>query len=83
MAKRVREDAHALVFGVNTLGAYVLQTVLTIAVAGEGGLELAIRDQFFVYGCYFLVLGAAFVGVALFGLVYRCRGSRQMHLTTT
>ncbi|XP_034249560.1 thiamine transporter 1-like [Thrips palmi] len=78
VAKRVREDAHALVFGFNTLGAYVLQTVLTVAVAGEGGLELNIREQFVVYGCYFLVIGAAFLAVALFGLLSRCRGTRKM-----
>ena len=61
VAKRIREDSHALVFGLNTLASLLLQSLLTAAVAGKGGFELGIRMQFLTYGCYFLCIGAAFL----------------------
>lgn len=78
VAKRVREDAHALVFGINTLGALLLQTVLTFTVAGEGGLELDIRTQFTIYGSYFLVIGLGFLVVFVVTLfTRRCSTARR------
>ncbi|KAK3917670.1 Thiamine transporter 2 [Frankliniella fusca] len=78
VAKRVREDAHALVFGINTLGALLVQTLLTFTVAGEGGLELDIRTQFTIYGSYFIAIGLAFLVVFVVSQVRRrCRGVAQ------
>lgn len=68
----MREDAHALVFGLNTLAGLLIQTVLTVAVAGDGGLELDIRAQFLVYGCYFLLIGVVLLVTSVFA---RTRGS--------
>ncbi|XP_049803676.1 thiamine transporter 1-like [Schistocerca nitens] len=60
VAKHISEDSYGLVFGINTFFALILQSVLTAVVVGNGGLELNAKDQFLVYGGYFLVLGAFF-----------------------
>ncbi|KAJ8870862.1 hypothetical protein PR048_027163 [Dryococelus australis] len=45
VAKNIREDSYGLIFGVNTFVALALQTVLTVLVAGKGGLQLSPRTQ--------------------------------------
>lgn len=61
MAKNLAEDSFALIFGINTLLALVIQTVLTIVVVSESGLELSPRKQFLVFGGYFVVLAIVFL----------------------
>lgn len=79
----MREDAHALVFGLNTLAGLLIQTVLTVAVAGDGGLMLDIRAQFLVYGCYFLLIGVALLMTSVFATARRCLGGRNtFHIQT-
>lgn len=60
VAKHISEDSYGLVFGFNTFFALILQSALTAVVVGNGGFELNAKDQFLVYGGYFLVLGAFF-----------------------
>lgn len=57
VAKRLKDDSFALVFGINTLLALTLQSLLTLAVISESGLALGARPQFMVYGGYFIALG--------------------------
>lgn len=57
VAKRLKDDSFALVFGINTLMALAFQSLLTLAVISESGLELGARPQFMVYGGYFVTLG--------------------------
>lgn len=45
VAKHLNKDSYGLIFGVNTFIALILQTILTMAVADEGGLAFTIRDQ--------------------------------------
>ena len=47
-------------FGINSWFALGLEVILTITVAASAGLNLDPRDQFFVYGGYFLVTGLLF-----------------------
>lgn len=61
VAKNLAEDSFALIFGINTLLALVIQTVLTIVVISESGLQLSPRKQFSVFGGYFIVLAAVFL----------------------
>ncbi|KAJ1527995.1 hypothetical protein ONE63_007923 [Megalurothrips usitatus] len=61
VAKSLHAESHALIFGFNMFMALCLQSVFTLTVAAKGGLELTIRNQFFVYGGYFIVLGIGFV----------------------
>ncbi|CAG2056973.1 unnamed protein product, partial [Timema podura] len=68
VAKEIREDSYGLIFGLNTFLALVLQTILTVVVAGGSGLALPAREQFLVYGGYFIVLGVAFFCMAVYTL---------------
>lgn len=61
VAKHLEADSYGLVFGINTLAALVMQSVLTLAVVAEGGLALSVVGQFAVLSGYFFVLGGVFV----------------------
>nr|CAD7441102.1 unnamed protein product [Timema bartmani] len=63
-----RLDSYGLIFGLNTFLALVLQTILTVVVAGGSVLALSTREQFLVYGGYFIVLGVAFFCMAVYTL---------------
>uniref|UniRef100_A0A1B6HRB0 Uncharacterized protein n=1 Tax=Homalodisca liturata TaxID=320908 RepID=A0A1B6HRB0_9HEMI len=60
VARHLNQDSYALIFGMNSFVALILQTILTFAVAGLGGLTIPIRHQFVVYGGYFAVLGGVY-----------------------
>lgn len=45
VARHIRSDSYALIFGVNTFISLILQTSLTYTIAGHGGLKLSIRHQ--------------------------------------
>ncbi|XP_076872145.1 thiamine transporter 1 [Brachyhypopomus gauderio] len=52
---------YALVFGVNTFVALLLQTLLTVVVVDSVGLGLDVFPQFLVYSSYFAVIAAVFL----------------------
>lgn len=87
VARQLKSDSYALIFGVNTFIALILQSCLTFAVAGNGGLTLNSRQQYVVYGVYFVTLGSVFAVKALVSLFWRkiSRSSTQFdgcsHLT--
>ena len=62
IAKNLADDIFALIFGINTLLALVIQVALTILVVSESGFKLSPRGQFLVFGSYF-------VGLALIYLI--------------
>ncbi|KAJ8397287.1 hypothetical protein AAFF_G00441210 [Aldrovandia affinis] len=68
-------ERYALIFGVNTFGAMVLQTVLTAVVVDGRGLGLDIVPQvgtpFIIYGGYFSTIAALFL---LRGVYTQVRG---------
>jgi len=68
IAKNIPSDCFALVFGLNTFVALLIQTFLTFCFSARGGLEFASRTQFIMHGTYFLLLGFAF----LFKCIYSC-----------
>jgi solute carrier family 19 (thiamine transporter), member 2/3 len=61
VAKNLEEDSFALIFGINTLFALVVQTILTVVVISETGLGLSKRGQFLVFGGYFVALAVIFL----------------------
>ena len=61
IAKNLKENSYGLVFGINSWFALGFEVVLTITVADSAGLNLDPRDQFYVYGGYFLATGLLFV----------------------
>ncbi|KFB48653.1 AGAP006349-PA-like protein [Anopheles sinensis] len=65
VAKYLEEDSFGLIFGINTFVAIGMQALLTLATISERGLMLDPREQFKVYGGYFLVLSVIYLIAAI------------------
>ncbi|KAH8282967.1 hypothetical protein KR054_011221 [Drosophila jambulina] len=61
VAGNLVEDSFGLIFGINTLVGLLLQTILTIVVVEPVGFGLGPRDQYVVYGSYFLILAGIYI----------------------
>ncbi|XP_027731809.1 thiamine transporter 2 [Vombatus ursinus] len=61
IAVNLSMERYALVFGVNTFLALVIQTIMTLIVADARGLSLTIDIQFLIYGSYFSVIAGIFI----------------------
>lgn len=64
------DSCFGLVFGINTLVAIILQSILTLVVISESGMELGIRDQYRAYAVCYVILGVI-VFVVWLGLFIR------------
>ncbi|KAM9766966.1 thiamine transporter 1 [Menidia menidia] len=73
IAASLSMQRYALVFGVNTFGALLLQSLLTFVVVDSAGLGLGIFTQFLIYGAYFAVISVVFL---LAGLCKMAAGKR-------
>ncbi|KPP64365.1 thiamine transporter 1-like [Scleropages formosus] len=62
---------YALVFGVNTFVALLLQTILTLIVVDTAGLGLDIFTQFLIYASYFAAIAVIFLVAGLYKVVAR------------
>lgn len=71
VAKHLVEDSFGLIFGINTLVALTMQTILTFVVVSDGGLDLDIRGQFIVYGCLFIFTGFCYLVGILYNLFWK------------
>ncbi|KAH8311297.1 hypothetical protein KR044_005451 [Drosophila immigrans] len=61
LASSLVEDSFALIFGINTLVALAIQTLLTLVVVSESsGLNLNTFEQFTVYAFYFVIFGIVY-----------------------
>ncbi|KAI5692596.1 hypothetical protein M8J76_009711 [Diaphorina citri] len=74
IAKHIKPDSYALVFGVNSFASLLFQTVMTFTVAGDQVFVLPIRTQFTVYGIFFLLLGSFYLikAVVTYIRLYTC-----------
>ncbi|XP_066201702.1 thiamine transporter 2 [Saccopteryx leptura] len=61
IAVNLSVERYALVFGINTFLALVIQTIVTVIVVDPRGLNLPISIQFLVYGSYFAVIAGIFL----------------------
>ncbi|KAF0881789.1 thiamine transporter 2 [Crocuta crocuta] len=61
IAVNLSVERYALVFGMNTFMALVIQTIMTVIVVDQKGLNLPISIQFLVYGSYFAVIAGIFL----------------------
>ncbi|XP_053453480.1 thiamine transporter 2 isoform X1 [Nycticebus coucang] len=61
IAVNLSVERYALVFGINTFIALVIQTIMTVIVVDPRGLNLPISIQFLVYGSYFAVIAGIFL----------------------
>ncbi|ODM97712.1 Thiamine transporter 2, partial [Orchesella cincta] len=76
VANNITADSSGLIFGINRFFALSFQSLLTFAVADEGGFALGERNQFIVYGAYFLVLGGIFaIVVSVTVMKYFCKAT--------
>jgi len=78
VAKYISEDSYALVFGVNTFFALLTQSLLTFVVINT--LLLDIRQQFFVYGSYFLILTVLYIAMGTVNIVQQYRSGAGFHV---
>ncbi|XP_033472216.1 thiamine transporter 1 [Epinephelus lanceolatus] len=77
IAASLNMQRYALVFGVNTFIALLLQTLLTVVVVDSAGLGLDVFAQFLIYGGYFAVISGIFLFAGIFKLAYRRRSKQQ------
>ncbi|XP_053565826.1 thiamine transporter 2 [Bombina bombina] len=78
IAVNLSMERYALMFGINTFIALVLQTILTIIVVDARGLGLDIITQFLVYGSYFAVIAGIFFARSMYVIIsLRCMRSKN------
>ncbi|XP_057665479.1 thiamine transporter 1-like isoform X1 [Diorhabda carinulata] len=66
VAKYIEDDSYGLVLGINTFVALIFQTILTAIFVTDGvGFALKPRDQYFVYGCFHLLIAVIFICIGL------------------
>lgn len=67
VAKLLADDSFALIFGINTFFALIAQSILTVVVITLFGLST--RDQFLVYGFYFISLSVIYMITAIVKII--------------
>ncbi|XP_053957679.1 thiamine transporter 1 [Anastrepha ludens] len=85
VAENLSDDSFGLIFGINTLAALVLQTILTLVVVTDTGYGLTPRDQYFMYGCYFIVLALMYFVAVFIRILFkklRCCGYGVVNMTS-
>ncbi|XP_045909110.1 thiamine transporter 1 isoform X2 [Micropterus dolomieu] len=78
IAASLSMQRYALVFGVNTFMALLLQSLLTVVVVDSVGLGLDIFTQFLIYGGYFAVISVVFLLAGLCKLASRRRSKQDV-----
>lgn len=77
IAASLSMQRYALVFGVDTFVALLLQSLLTVVVVDSAGLGLDVGTQFFIYGGYFAVIAMVFLIAGLCKLASRRRSDQD------
>ncbi|XP_073523333.1 thiamine transporter 1 isoform X2 [Phyllobates terribilis] len=83
IAANLSMECYALVFGVNTFTALVLQTVMTVIVVDSSVLGLDLFTQFKIYAGYFAVIAIIFFVSAVYHIVKNCRQRAQAKLNSS
>nr|XP_025862102.1 thiamine transporter 2 [Vulpes vulpes]XP_025862103.1 thiamine transporter 2 [Vulpes vulpes]XP_025862104.1 thiamine transporter 2 [Vulpes vulpes] len=82
IAVNLSVERYALVFGMNTFMALVIQTIMTVIVVDQKGLNLPINIQFLVYGSYFAVIAGIFLMRGMY-IIYSTKCQKQAQRPTT
>jgi thiamine transporter 2/3 len=70
VAQYLSDDSFALIFGINTLVALLIQTIFTVVFVTEtASLSFSPRQQFYVFGYYFIGLGVIYSIASIVKLV--------------
>uniref|UniRef100_UPI0037E81E3B thiamine transporter 1 n=1 Tax=Semicossyphus pulcher TaxID=241346 RepID=UPI0037E81E3B len=78
IAASLNMQRYALVFGVNTFIALLLQSLLTVVVVDSAGLGLDVFTQFFIYGGYFTLISVVFLLAGFCKLASRRRSEEEV-----
>ncbi|XP_041822064.1 thiamine transporter 1 [Chelmon rostratus] len=78
IAASLNMQRYALVFGVNTFMALLLQSLLTVVVVDSAGLGLDVFTQFFIYGGYFAAISLVFLLAGLCKMASRRRSKQEV-----
>ncbi|XP_078420694.1 thiamine transporter 2-like [Cetorhinus maximus] len=78
IAANLSMERYALLFGVNTFVALLLQTILTIIVVDSRGLGLDIITQFLIYGSYFAAISGLFFIRGIYVLIRHRQQRRKV-----
>ncbi|XP_058389121.1 thiamine transporter 2 [Diceros bicornis minor] len=82
IAVNLSVERYALVFGINTFIALVIQTIITVIVVDQRGLNLPISIQFLVYGSYFAVIAGIFLMRSIY-IIYAAECQKKMQSSAT
>ncbi|XP_008824081.1 thiamine transporter 2 isoform X2 [Nannospalax galili] len=77
IAVNLSVERYALVFGMDTFIALVIQTIMTVIVADQRGLHLQVTIQFLVYGSYFSVIAGIFLMRSIY-ILYSAKCAKNM-----
>lgn len=77
IAVNLSVERYALVFGINTFIALVIQTIITVIVVDQRGLNLPISIQFLVYGSYFAVIAGIFLMRSIY-IIYSAKCQKEV-----
>ncbi|KAM9327470.1 thiamine transporter 1 [Pholidichthys leucotaenia] len=78
IAASLNMQRYALVFGVNTFVALLLQSLLTLIVVDSAGLGLDVFTQFIIYSAYFAAISLIFLFAGLYKLASRNRAEQEV-----
>uniref|UniRef100_A0A8C0R3L3 Thiamine transporter 2-like n=1 Tax=Canis lupus dingo TaxID=286419 RepID=A0A8C0R3L3_CANLU len=82
IAVNLSVERYALVFGINTFIALVIQTVITVAVVDNQGLGLPVSIQFLIYGSYFSIIAGIFLMRSIYIICSAKCGKEHCRSTT-
>uniref|UniRef100_G1RSX2 Solute carrier family 19 member 3 n=1 Tax=Nomascus leucogenys TaxID=61853 RepID=G1RSX2_NOMLE len=77
IAVNLNVERYALVFGINTFIALVIQTIMTVIVVDQRGLNLPVSIQFLVYGSYFAVIAGIFLMRSMY-IIYSAKSQKDI-----
>ncbi|XP_067896788.1 thiamine transporter 1-like [Heterodontus francisci] len=81
IAANLSVELYALVFGVNTFVALVLQTLLTLIVVESNMLSLDIFGQFLAYSVYFAAIAVLFLIFGVYNIIKKYREEAAENVT--
>ncbi|XP_004385877.1 thiamine transporter 2 [Trichechus manatus latirostris] len=82
IAVNLSVERYALVFGIDTFIALVIQTIMTVIVVDPRGLNLPISIQFLVYGSYFAAIAGIFLMRSVY-IMYSAKRGKQVQSSAT
>ncbi|XP_068960695.1 thiamine transporter 2 [Petaurus breviceps papuanus] len=83
IAVNLSMERYALVFGVNTFLALLIQTIMTLIVVDARGLSLHVDIQFLIYGSYFSVIAGIFIVRSIYIIYsFKCQKEKVTAITS-